>query len=358
MRLLVSFLFLIAFGIAGCGASVFMSSGSLPNNFIYRVSSSSDTLYYAYVNSNGKLSEQSSIALTTGCQPSDLAVTPDHNFLYVSCKGTNTVLTYLFDRNSGIPDYAYSVSRGSGSPLQVAVHPNGDFLYDMLDKSIEMAVLDTTTGYGTATYSYIVGSVGGYQAFAISPSGDYLYQAAAESGITEFSVNSTTGQLTLINIEAAYNAQTAMRVNPANSMLYVANSADGDILNFAIDGTGLLSLTSTESTGETTANYDLVFDADGSHLYTVNYAADKLLSFDVDASTGALSLLNSVSLPTGCGPKTLSLAARGNFLYTGCTDSSGLTYGYAIKSTGDIDTTAITSTVSGMTTESILAISF
>lgn len=148
-----------------------------------------------------------------------------------------------------------------------------------------------------------------------------------------FQLNPTTGVLTEIS-GSPFNerlAPSAMAVNPAGTLLFVANGADNDVSVFQINtSTGALTevANSPFSTGIGQNPTDLVVDPSGKFLYVANgglpeitgLTDDEIDAYVIDATTGQLTPTpNSTPPNTGAvGPAVpvgIFAHPQGNWLY-------------------------------------------
>lgn len=146
--------------------------------------------------------------------------------------------------------------------------------------------------------------------FAFTPTGEfgYLVNELALT-VTTYRLDSNTGRLSRAipavstlpkdATPAAGDAAADIHVHPNGRFLYASNRR-GDASSlavFSLDSiTGTPTLLATESTrGRTPRNFKL--SPDGSYLLVANQDSKSLVSFAVDANTGALTYVESVALP-------------------------------------------------------------
>jgi 6-phosphogluconolactonase (cycloisomerase 2 family) len=131
--------------------------------------------------------------------------------------------SFLYTSNSGGSIYAYSIGSGGALSNQTIYTPNGR-LYDMV----------------------------------IDPTGKFLY--IADNGDTSngsdpgyvigFSINTSTGALTLINKIQAGTGTMSVALDPSGQFIYAANSNSANVSGYSINAsTGVLSSIGTYSAG-------------------------------------------------------------------------------------------------------------
>jgi 6-phosphogluconolactonase len=196
-------------------------------------------------------------------------------YLYASIPGSNEIVAYREDPNSGV------LTELVGSPI-----------------SAGLAV----------------------QAMVLSPSGKYLYAAnSGEDDVSLFTVSSSGVLSEQLPRAPAGTAPTLIVMDTAGAYLYVANSGSVDISAFSIGSNGLLtSVGSPTSIGMTPDNMAL---SSSGILYVTGSTTEGAGSIGlVEAftlSNGTLTQLSSSPFITGTSPYGLAITPSGGFLYTG-----------------------------------------
>jgi 6-phosphogluconolactonase (cycloisomerase 2 family) len=320
------------------------------------VGTATDKIFSANVDlSSGALLEQGSVSLTAGSQPNGLAVTPDHKFMYVSYYGSSKIALFSLDSSTGVPTY---VNEYLTLPsLKFVMDPLGRFLFVLQNVQIVCFTINSTTGAINLTGGVNIASGG--SGIAVDSTGRFLFKGSQSSGINAYTIDPMFGSLTAIG--TTWGAPgSAFRLNPANNRLFAAKPG-GDTLNFAVNTTsGLLTFTDFQPVSATSPfSYDdFIFNAAGTTMYALKGFDGRIEAYTVNSSTGNLTALNSVNLPSGCSPKSLALLANEKFIYTGCTDSSGKAVGYAINADTSLGSATATSTVSGMSVNDNLLVAY
>ena len=137
--------------------------------------------------------------MSTGSDPSGLAVSPDGKNAYVANFLDNTVSQYSVDPTTGTLSAKTPATGPTGNgPLVVAVSPNGGTAYaiDEDDDAISQYSIDPTTGKLSATTPATVPTGGNPRAIAISPDNRSAYVTdTGDETIAQYSVDATTGTL-------------------------------------------------------------------------------------------------------------------------------------------------------------------
>lgn len=142
---------------------------------------------------------------------------------------------------------------------------------------------------------------------------EYLF-ATSTVGLSAFDINED-GTLTAFTHSAAAVSYDAAGIHPSGRFVYLRRIGSGNVHAFTIDP---VSLTLTEVSGGPYSSCahtgPMAFGANGKFIY-VSCADAKLIRFDVDRTTGALS--SRASLDVLNGNKSLVAGKRGRFLYAG-----------------------------------------
>jgi 6-phosphogluconolactonase (cycloisomerase 2 family) len=148
---------------------------------------------------------------------------------------------------------------------------------------------------------------------ALGGSGNSLFLYASldsGGGIAAFSINSSTGALTLVPgspFQATSNAPDHICVDPSGKLLYGSVAGNGSIVGFVIDPTtGVLSSVPGSPFSTISSSGSLAIDPSGKFLYTSNYAASKINGFSIDSATGTLSPLAGSPFPSVQYPQSLT----------------------------------------------------
>ena len=163
-------------------------------------------LVYRYDIDNGKLSpnDPPSGSVKPGSGPRHIALHPNGHWAYVISEMGNTITAFDWDGDKGTFHELQSVPtlpkdfKGENSTAEIAVHPNGRFLYGSNRGHDSIAVYAIDPAKGTLTWIEDVSTLGKEpRNFALDPTGGYLFAANQNSNtIVLFKVNPKTGRLT------------------------------------------------------------------------------------------------------------------------------------------------------------------
>jgi 6-phosphogluconolactonase len=181
---------------------------TLPNQkSVWVVDKGLDKIFTYDLNEKGQLTSRKSIATAKGAGPRHLALTPNGKFAYVINELNSTINAYNFNAELIENQVISTLPEGftaSNTTAEIAVHPNGQFVY---------------------------GSNRGHNSIAI------------------FKIEPHTGKLTSIGHEPTQGAiPRNFMITPDGKLLLVANQNSDNVVAFSIDGaTGLLKPTGQKS---------------------------------------------------------------------------------------------------------------
>src|SRR3989454_8240045 len=163
--------------------------------------------------------------------PIHLAVEPSGSFVYVPDSQNALINIFSIDSAGNMTlktPFAIPTGPvpGTDAPLFIEAHPNGQFLFTANRGSVAAYVIDASTG----ALSYAPGSPFNTSSLQVAPfilaldaTGTFLYVSdTGNNGIPGFTVDGTTGALTLINGSSFSGSSPSDLVhNPAGPLLYV-----------------------------------------------------------------------------------------------------------------------------------------
>jgi 6-phosphogluconolactonase len=162
--------------------------------------------------------------------------------------------------------------------------------------------------------------------FAVSEVSDF--HGKRTGGVSSFSIDRTTGALTLINQQPSGGAGPChVSVSPDARHIAVANYGSGSIALLPVEADG--RLTSPTSVIQHTGSsinpqrqkephaHSVNFDASGRHIYAADLGIDKVKIYQVDTATHTLrpNTPPDVAITPGAGPRHLSWHPNGHIAY-------------------------------------------
>jgi 6-phosphogluconolactonase len=188
--------------------------------------------------------------------------------------------------------------------------------------SISIFSINSTTGLLTSVGSSVSTASNGPAAL-VTVAGKFLYSANDAGTVSAFTVNSTTGALTTISgspFNTGGSNANAIIADPSGKFLYVANSGSDDITAFTINSsTGILTaignpVLAGASSSTSGPPVGLATHPNGKFLYAA-LDSTGVAVFSIDATTGALTFVNTVAAPSGAHPQAITVEKTGKFAY-------------------------------------------
>jgi 6-phosphogluconolactonase (cycloisomerase 2 family) len=300
--------------------------------------SSSDFVYQAIANevSIFEVDSNSGAVQATpnpapGAQVPGGIVATSNNFLYVTeAEGTaGTVYAYAVNSSTGdlTPVMGSPFNTGIAQPAQgMAVDPAGKYLY-ITEPNVNQVAAFAIGANGALTA--VAGSPFDTNdtrptAATIDASGHYLYvsnQASLQGTISAFSIDGSTGALTLIAGSpfptAANGAPSQLAIDPAGKHLYVPLSGGTAVFGFSIDSTGALSPIAGSPFAVGSQPNCVTVDPAGKILYSADFNGSDVSVLGLDASTGALTPVAGSPVAVANNPFQVSMNSSGTLLFVG-----------------------------------------
>lgn len=290
---------------AGEGPAALITAGS--GAYLYSANDGGGISGFTINASTGILTGIAGSPFASGVGATALAVTPDSKFLYVANSGAGTIGKYNIDAATGALS-ALTVVNTFGSPIGLAMHPTGRFLYATEDADgTEVYAINATTGVLTQVELQppLVG--GRPQAAVAARGGGFLFVADGVGGVEIYVIDTTTGGITPLSATAtpAGTGPVAITTDPAGNFIYVANLDSNNISGYAVlAGGGLSQIAGSPyavgSAGSSPAPGALVVDPSTKFVYVANFGgAPGVTVFSIDsASAGRLNPASTAAAGT------------------------------------------------------------
>ncbi len=324
-----------------CGAAQTCPAGSVPESiavdptgqFVSVANGSDNTLsLFAIDQSSGQLTAihevVARVAPSAAAYYADTAeVTVTPRFAYVGNYDGNSLSAYAINASSGSLTSIGTPVTTAGKPSAVASDLAGSFLYATNDTTDNVSVFSINSSNGTLTE--ISGSPFGIEtnptgpqfgpiSVSIDPSGRFAYVANSSDTLSAYSIDSSTGALSLITGSpfATGDIPSAVTVDPTGRFLYNANLNTDNISAFTIDATtGALSPIGTIAAGD--APNSIAVDPSARFVYVANngFLSNNVSAYTVDPMTGGLSNISGSPFSAGSGPISISVDPLGEYVY-------------------------------------------
>jgi 6-phosphogluconolactonase (cycloisomerase 2 family) len=271
-------------GVGKTPVNITVTGMSLPSpRFLYSSDSIGNLIYGFNVDpSTGVISPTSQVSVPTGSSPNRIASDKGGFRLYVTNTDSKDVAGYFINRNDGsLSPVPGSPGAVSGDPVDIAVHPSGDYIYVPV--------------FVTPDVNYVY-------AFAIQANGS-LVPVAGSPFATNFPSPFNTEQA------------TAVAIDPTGSFLYVTAYASSYVDAYVINkSNGALTPVAGEPfflNGDIHQGgaQSLAFAQGGQHLVVPGWFDRYVTVFDVNASTGALTNAPGSPIPLQGSADTADITA-------------------------------------------------
>lgn len=268
---------------------------------------------------NGALTETATYNANLG-NPDYLTLytSGSNTFLYVADLGTDAINEYQVG-NAGALTLNGAVAGGPTqrfySPYDLVIHPTQPWMYVLgsVSGNVVQYSIDPTTGLLSYQSSIQIPGAGPTamipELITIDASGTHAYVSAqygsdsTPSGtvgeVMEYTIDQTSGNLTLVNTVSAGVYARSIIVDPTGKYVYVANVYGDSISEYSADPVNGLTLLTTISTGANSNPSALNMDPTGQYVYASLQGSNTILEYSFN-SDGTLNFLNSTS--TGNGP--------------------------------------------------------
>ncbi len=247
--------------------------------------------------------------------PSFLLMDPGGAFLYVGNTGAAfpSISVFSIDASSGALTAVSGSPFGIGgiAPSNMALAPSGNVLYVTLPGSPGfIEVWGVSSGVLSTTPVQVIQPGTSPTGIAIHPSGSFLYVAnTQDNSISEYSIGSNGALTELtgspIGQAATYSAPVALLVDNSGKYLYVANEGTNNLSAYTIGTDGSLTILTTSPFGTSSQPSFLTADTTGKYLFVGTQSGKNIQSFSLNASSGALTSVASYS--TGGTPTSIAL---------------------------------------------------
>jgi 6-phosphogluconolactonase len=265
--------------------------------------------------------------------------------MYVAIPGSNEIVVYREDPNSGILTQLVGSPILAGQAVQaLVIHPSGKFLYAANSGEGDVSLFNISSGGGLTENPPRTNVGNAPTLIAMDAAGTFLYVGNSGSNdISVFSISASTGALTPVVQTSGQTAPIGlspinMEVAPSGGVLYVTGGVSiGGISQGIIEAfnltQGVLSVlpTSPYSTGINPNG--LAIAPKGDFLYTANNIDDSISEFTIKADGSLTPFANSPFGAPYPGPFALQIDKSGTYLYV-ANQASTFVSAYSIGSDG------------------------
>jgi 6-phosphogluconolactonase len=312
-------LFLVCVSIA-----TWVGCGSTSSHYLYAaIPGSNEIVVYREDPNSGVLTQLTGSPVTAGQAVQALAIHPSGKYLYTANSGEGDVSLYTISSAGALTEVTPRTVVGVG-PTLLALDSAGKFLYVGNSGSFNISVFSIDAG--TGALAPVVGTpfpVGVSPInMALSPSGSVLYVTGGgslgTSGVIQaFTVTQGVPTLVAGSPFATGNSPYGLAIAPSGNVLYTGNNTDNSISEFTINADGSLTQLAGSPLGTQYAGpVALQIDKSGAYMYVANQASSNVTGYSI-GSDGALTGLTTSPFGTAANPWSLGTDPGGKYLFVG-----------------------------------------
>jgi len=279
------------------------------------------------------------LTLAVGTNPTELAIDRSGKFLFVANQNSNDVSAFSIDATTGVLTAAGPTSTGAASgPRSLTVHPSGMYVYTAngtATGTLSIFSVNATTGALALQGGSPLSTVPDPRSVRADPSGKYLFVASETGQVQQgYSISTVNGTLSALGVTRTRSQPVAMAMSSSTSSLspqpryaYAVASTANTVRSHSVNASsGALSFLNSYTVGN--GPVAVVVDPYGRFVYTVNNTVDSLSGYSINDTTGALSRIDLLpglvgnDLATGTDPQRLTVDPSGRFLYVSLTTAA------------------------------------
>jgi len=361
----LGFIFLIT----GCSDGTLTAGGATPtpspgNAFVYTANAGGNSISAFANDATGALTPVPGSPFAMAGEPFGIAATPNKQFLYVTAFLNNQVSEFAISPTSGVltPLTCPTIPATDTQPLKIAINPAGTLLYTANQVgSVTGFSINATTGCLTLISTTLTDATA--RGITIDQSGQFVYVVTGGGGIDAFSIGAT-GTLTRLAIGGFDSGTGTMLAVKAVPTLEVVVATDGGSTNnlrtFTVNtSTGALTPVIATAPGSSPPNpsaiaFNTPLNATTPLVYIANTASNNLTVNTVNSAgaTGTASL----TVPDSTGPVDLAVDPSGKFLYVANNGSNNVSVFNANITAANTTTALISTSATGGGPESIVVV--
>ncbi len=256
------------------------------------------------INSDGTLTPMGGSPFVAGASYASIAVDPQARFLFAGQASAAGIQAFSVASNGGALTALGGVAGTTGTPLRMAEHPSGKFLY-VAEGASGVDVFSISTGGVLAN----VQNVPLAAANGLAVSSKFAYVADGTNGVDAYSIDSTTGQLTAVGgAVAAGNNPSNVALSPSGAFVFVTNRDSNNVSAYTADATtGALTPVTGSPFGAGTNPVAVSVDPSSRYVYVTNRGAGSVSIFTIGSSPAGKLVSGGVA-NTGSSPNDVLIA--------------------------------------------------
>jgi 6-phosphogluconolactonase (cycloisomerase 2 family) len=275
----------------------------------------------------GALTMESGSPVLTGQNPSQVAVDPSGQFVYVINAGDNTISAYTAAGGNStlnlVPSSPFDVSPYGTGLNAIAMDPSGLSLYVTVtclgNPCSDGGILVFNIQADGSLQYFNQSSAPSPQSIVASPVGGLLFVPsntldAVSVFSTQRAYTSAAGDYVYMVSGSPFSAgqgPVGAVVDPTGKYLYVANAASGTVSAYGIDPVaGTLTSLAGSPFPVGTNPLALTLDISGTYLYVVNNGDSTVSAFTIDPGSGTLTPTAGSPFPADTAPISIVTTGR------------------------------------------------
>jgi 6-phosphogluconolactonase len=285
----------------------------------------------------------------TACSKSTSSSSNAHSILYLATESDSQLISYSIDANTGALSTTGSGAPTGTNPTAMVVSPSGDALFMVNSGSNDLYAYTVGSDGSTSASGSPIAFPQAPSALAMNSTGTYLFvatpgiiaQTSVPGSITVFSVSGAS--LTQVGqpLQSTANGigPVGLALSPSGNTLYAANSTDGVVAEYAVDGTGTLTdLNISYPVGISPAGMAAAKYGTTDFLYVANAGSNNVSVFTICTAISSQcqsaddSLVAATGSPFSAGVRPIAIVPHPllNFLYVLDTQSNQVS-GYRVS---------------------------
>lgn len=292
-------------------------AGSVQHQYYLFVSSNDNTVLAFEIESDGTLSFIRSYPVSGATNLQDVAVSPNGDFLYVTDLNSVSISAFTIGPDGTLTaNGTFSTGDPAGGLLGIAISPNGSHLY--VANLAHCTISAFTIGPdGKLTPNGARSAPACPEGIAVSPNGNYLHGASDQNWCVftcAIGSDGSLGSLDPTDCPDANALPAGVAVSPNGEYLYATDKDNDNIYAFTVAPDGKLTSNGTFLTGQNCKSIPggLVVSPNGNCLYVTNLNSNNVSAFSIGPD-GTLDLIDSYA--TGFWPQGVTISPNGAYLY-------------------------------------------
>ncbi len=271
---------------------------------------------YLIDGASGSLAAAAKSPFTAGSGTVAIAADAAGKFLYAVNQGGG-LSGYKVDRNGGtLSPISGSPFPTGSAPVAVAVDPAARFVFvaNSVSHDISAYTIDSKTGALKALSSTFALSATPLHA-VVEPTGRFLYVTLGSAGTQVFAISADGSLVSSATVPSTPCAAAVdITFTPKSKLAFIADGSTG-ICNYAVNASsGALWLINANVISAGSAPVAIVADPGGKALFTANQTSNDMSAFAI-ATDGTLTAFSGSPFAAGKTPAALAVDPSGAFVY-------------------------------------------